>query len=293
MPARFTSARCRVPGGRAVLAGIGISVALGARDVWLPVAAAAVLAAVSFADDLRGLATSLSFAAHLGVAAALLWYFLAPADAMLIALLSVAVAWLTNLYNFMDGSDGLALGMSVFGFGTYSLAAWMAGDGAIATLCAATAAAAAAVLMYNFHPAKIFIGDVGSIPLGFLAGAIGVLGWRNDAWPLWFPLLVFAPFIADATITLARRALRREAVWRAHRQHYYQRCVRMGFGHARTALGAYVLMLVCAAAALYGRGQPPAQQATAVLCAMLVLGLTAEWLDMRWARHTRAEGAPT
>jgi len=65
---------------------------------------------------------------------------------------------------------------------------------------------------------------------------------------LWFPLLVFAPFIADATVTLARRALRREAVWRAHRQHYYQRAVRMGFGHARTALGAYALMLVCAAA---------------------------------------------
>src|SRR4051812_4106904 len=208
-------------GGLAVLAGIGVSVALGAREVWLPVVAALVLAAVSFADDLRGLPTSLRLATHLAVAGALLWYFLAPADAMLIVLLTVAVAWLTNLYNFMDGSDGLALGMSVFGFGTYSLAAWMAGDAAIAALGAGTAAAAAAVLLYNFHPAKIFIGDVGSIPLGFMAGAMGVLGWRNDAWPLWFPLLVFAPFIADATVTLARRALRREAVWRAHRQHYY------------------------------------------------------------------------
>ena len=151
-----------------------------------------------------------------------------------LALLALAVAWITNLYNFMDGSDGLAGGMSVAGFGAYSIAAWLAGDAATGALCAAISGASVAFLLHNFYPARIFMGDVGSIPLGFLAAALGIVGWRNDAWPLWFPLLVFGPFIGDATVTFFKRVARRERVWRAHREHYYQRMVRMGFGHRGT-----------------------------------------------------------
>jgi len=164
------------------------------------------------------------------------------------ALLILAVGWITNLYNFMDGSDGLAGGMSVIGFGAYALAA---GASPLATVSLCIAAAAGAFLVFNFHPARIFLGDVGSIPLGFLAGALGLVGWRGDAWPLWFPLLVFAPFIADATVTLARRAARGERVWQAHREHYYQRLVRSRLGHRGTAALAYVAMGLCAAAALW------------------------------------------
>ena len=150
---------------------------------------------------------------------------------------------------------------------------------------AAIVGATASFLVVNFPPARVFLGDVGSIPLGFLAGALGVIGWRNDAWPLWFPLLVFAPFIGDATLTLLRRLLRRERVWQAHREHYYQRLVRMGLGHRRTAIVAYVLMLVCGAAALYGRTEAPAVQAAifALTCAMLVA--VAVWVDVKWARR--------
>ena len=61
------------------------------------------------------------------------------------------------------------------------------------------------------------------------------IGWRDDVWPLWFPLLVFGPFIGDATLTLVRRLARGERVWQAHREHYYQRMVRMGLGHRSTA----------------------------------------------------------
>src|SRR4051812_40981572 len=174
-------------GGLAVLAGILASLAFGAAEIWLPLAAAFVLAAISFIDDLRGLPTGVRLSAHLAAAAGLLWYLLSPMNGFQLALLVIAVAWLTNLYNFMDGSDGLAAGMTVLGFGTYALAAWLAADLPVATLCAAIAAAAAALLLFNFHPARIFLGDVGSIPLGFLAGAMGVLGWRNDDWQLWFP----------------------------------------------------------------------------------------------------------
>src|SRR4029453_19182366 len=141
------------------------------------------------------------------------------------------------------------------------------------------------------HPARIFLGDVGSIPVGFLAGALGVIGWRDDLLPLWFPLLVFAPFIGDATLTLVRRLARGERVWRAHREHYYQRMVRMGPGHRNTAWVAYAAMLACAGAALLGRAQAPALQGAAFGTAVALLAALAVWVDIRWGRFMRQSAA--
>ena len=178
--------------------------------------------------------------------------------------------------------------MALIGFSAYAIAAWLAGSAALATLCAAIAAAALGFLIHNFHPARIFLGDVGAIPLGFLAGALGIVGWRDDVWPLWFPLLAFAAFIGDATLTLIRRLLRAERVWQAYRDHYYQRLVRMGLGHRGTAYVAYAAMLLCAAAALVGRSQPPAAQASIFIGVTLVLAAFAVWVDLRWARFLRS-----
>jgi UDP-GlcNAc:undecaprenyl-phosphate GlcNAc-1-phosphate transferase len=271
-------------GGIAVLAGTGASLAFGAGELWAPLALALGLACVSFLDDLYRLPTLARLLAHLAAAAGLAWLFLAPIALPLAVVLVLAITWITNLYNFMDGADGLAGGMTLIGFGAYAVAALLAGDAATLALCAAVAAAAAAFLLHNFHPARIFLGDVGSIPLGFLAGALGVLGWRNGHWPLWFPLLVFAPFVGDATLTLLRRLARRERVWEAHREHYYQRMVRMGLGHRRTACVSYAAMVLCAGAALWGRAQGPAGQAFAFAGASLLLAGLAAWVDVKWGR---------
>lgn len=237
-------------GGIAVLVGTSTALAFGGTTLWLPLFVAVVLAVVSFADDLTGMPVSARLLAHVVAAAVLVWYLLAPIALWQAALLVIGIAWLTNLYNFMDGSDGLAGGMTLFGFGAYAAAALHAGHAALATVCLCIAAASAAFLLFNFHPARIFLGDVGSIPLGFLAGALGIVGWRDEAWPFWFPVAVFAPFIADATLTLARRLVRGERVWQAHRDHYYQRMVRGRFGHRGTACVAYALMVGCAGVAL-------------------------------------------
>jgi UDP-GlcNAc:undecaprenyl-phosphate GlcNAc-1-phosphate transferase len=272
-------------GGIAVLVGAAVSLTFGSVALWLPIALALVLAAVSFLDDLYGLPTAARFLAHLGAAGTLCWYILSPMYVVELILLTLAVTWITNLYNFMDGSDGLAGGMSVIGFGTYALAAQLGGDAPLAALCVALAAASAGFLVHNFHPARIFLGDIGSIPLGFLAGALGVVGWRNDLWPLWFPVLVFAPFIGDATLTLVKRLIRGERVWQAHRDHYYQRMVRAGLGHRATAFIAYAAMIVCAAAALYGRNEPPGHQAAVFGGASLALAVAAVWVDLHWSRR--------
>jgi UDP-N-acetylmuramyl pentapeptide phosphotransferase/UDP-N-acetylglucosamine-1-phosphate transferase len=272
-------------GGLAVLAGTAGALAFIGAQLWLPMALAAALAAVSLYDDVQGLPRRMRFATHFAAAALLVWHVLSPMHPLELLLLLVAVVWVTNLYNFMDGADGVAGGMALIGFSAYAIAAWLAGDGALATLCAAIAAAAAGFLIHNFHPASIFLGDVGSIPLGFLAAALGIVGWRHDAWPLWFPLLVFGPFNADATVTFLRRLARREKVWEAHREHYYQRIVRMGFGHRSAALIGYAVMCACAAFALLGRAQSPGLQLAAFAAGSALLGVAALWVDVRWSRR--------
>jgi UDP-GlcNAc:undecaprenyl-phosphate/decaprenyl-phosphate GlcNAc-1-phosphate transferase len=274
-------------GGIAVLLGAAVALAFGAAPLWLPTLLALLLGVISFIDDLHRLPTLARLGAHLGAAGLLVWYVLSPMHPVEMLMLIAAIAWITNLYNFMDGSDGLAGGMATIGFAVYAAAAWLSGEAALASLCVALSAASAAFLIHNLHPARIFLGDVGSIPLGFLAGALGIVGWRNDAWPLWFPVLVFGPFIADATLTLIRRLVRGERVWQAHRSHYYQRMVMMGLGHRGTAFVGYGLMLVCAAVALAGRNQAPWIQAAAFLGTSALLGAMAAWVDVRWARFTR------
>ncbi len=272
-------------GGIGIVAGVAAGVAAGAVPPSLALGLALALAAVSFLDDLKRLPTSVRFAAHVAAAGVVVWYSLSPMHPLEIALLTLAVAWITNLYNFMDGSDGLAAGMTIVGFSAYAWAAWLAQDMQVALPAAAVAAAAVAFLPFNFHPARVFLGDAGSIPLGFLAGALGLIGWRDDVWPLWFPLLVFAPFIGDATLTLVRRISRGERPWQAHRDHYYQRLVRLGFGHRRTAYVGYALMAVCAGAALYGRNQRPLVQWTSVAATLAILTAVAACIDVRWRRR--------
>jgi UDP-N-acetylmuramyl pentapeptide phosphotransferase/UDP-N-acetylglucosamine-1-phosphate transferase len=271
-------------GGLAIVAGVAAAAVVADTEIWWPLVLALLLAAVSLYDDLRGLDNRARLVAHVAAASTFVWYSSSPMHPAAMMLLVLALVWITNLYNFMDGADGVAGGMALIGFTAYAIGAWLEGHVAMATTCAAIAAASAAFLLHNFHPARIFLGDVGSIPLGFLAAALGLLGWREDLWPLWFPLLVFGPFNADATITLIKRLLRRQKVWRPHRDHYYQRIVRMGLGHRTAALMGYLVMALCAAAALLGRNQPPAFQAAAFGAAAAVLGAMAVWVDVRWAR---------
>jgi UDP-N-acetylmuramyl pentapeptide phosphotransferase/UDP-N-acetylglucosamine-1-phosphate transferase len=249
---------------------------------------AAVLAIVSAADDLRSLPAALRLAAHFTAAAVAVIVLVPDAHWPLVAsaLAVLAIAWMTNLYNFMDGSDGLAGGMAVIGFGACAIAASQADVTTLAIACAALASAAAGFLAWNFPPARVFLGDAGSIPLGFLAGALGLAGCLAGAWPAWFPVLVFSPFIVDATVTFLRRAVLREPGWRAHRSHWYQRLVLAGWSHRRMALTAYALMATAAASALVAR---PAGEL--VQCGIMAVWVVA-WTALSWTieRHLRRAG---
>jgi UDP-N-acetylmuramyl pentapeptide phosphotransferase/UDP-N-acetylglucosamine-1-phosphate transferase len=269
-------------GGLAIMVAVACAgfVLLPSSLIWL--APALVLALLSFVDDLRGLPVSVRFAGQLVVSGVFAAWLLSDLPLPWIAVATLAAAWLANLYNFMDGSDGLAGGMAAIGFGCSGLAALAAGDVSLGAASLSITGAAAAFLVFNFHPARIFMGDVGSIPLGFLAAAFGLLGWRGGAWPVWFPLLVFSPFVVDATVTLARRLFRGDKVWQAHKEHYYQRLVRMGLGHRRTAFVEYLVMLAAGASALWAAQREPSVQLAvlAAWCALYAFAMTA--IDRFW-----------
>ena len=231
-------------GGVAILCGIMGGWALLGPPSMPVLASLLVLVAVSFLDDLYSLPVPVRFGAHFLAAGSFAFFHLLPLIGPIWTFAAaIAIVWMINLYNFMDGSDGLAGGMALFGFGFYGAAAFLAGDDYFSLLNMTIAMSAGAFLFFNFYPARIFMGDSGSIPLGFLAAAFGLLGWENGDWPFWFPLAIFSPFIMDATATLLKRLFRGDRIWQAHREHYYQRLIRMGLGHEKLAFLEYVLML--------------------------------------------------
>ena len=269
-------------GGLGIMAGVAVGSVWLANGELLPIMLAAFsLTALPLLDDLPGLPLGLRFLAHFVAAAGCLLALGLTGWALVGAVLGVV--WMTNLYNFMDGADGLAGGMTAIGFGALALAAWLGSAPELAALCAAIAAAALAFLGFNFPPARIFMGDAGSIPLGFLAAAFGILGAQQDVWPWLFPLLVFSPFIVDASVTLSRRGLRGEKIWRAHRSHYYQRVVLLGASHRQLAWAAYALMLACAVLAFLMLRLPQLTALLLILAAALYL-LIFLAIDRRWNR---------
>ena len=222
-------------GGLALMGGALTAFVCQPREiVWCVLVPTVLLIAISVIDDTRGLSVRWRLLAHIAAAIPFaVKVFLPTYGWIVLILVFLAIVWMTNLYNFMDGSDGLAGGMALIGFSFYGLAGLMHEDIPFASLCFCVAASAIAFLLYNFNPARVFMGDAGSIPLGFLAAALGLMGWQKDFWPFWFPILVFSPFVVDASVTLLRRLLQGNSVGQAHKEHYYQRLVRMGWGHKK------------------------------------------------------------
>lgn len=277
-------------GGLGIMAGIlaGWALLLHSLQWWIVLPMLGIFA-MSVVDDMRGLPPRTRLIGHIIAATIVLfglglaWYWWLP--------VLLFIVWMTNLYNFMDGADGLAGGMAVFGFAMYGFAALKSGisdSDAFAMTCFTVGAAAIGFLYYNFHPAKVFMGDAGSIPLGFLAASFGAWGWQQNYWPFWFPALVFSPFVVDATATLLLRLRRGEKLSQAHRSHYYQRLVMSGWGHKNTAVLEYALMLLAGISAVWGINQDSSTQANLLAWWGAIYLAVSMWIDKRW-RNCQAQ----
>jgi UDP-N-acetylmuramyl pentapeptide phosphotransferase/UDP-N-acetylglucosamine-1-phosphate transferase len=246
---------------------------------------ALVLAVVSWLDDLRGLSPALRLPAH-AVAVAIGLIALQTANpfaaafgpALFFAAAGLAWVWWINLFNFMDGIDGLAAcEAAAIGLGLLLFAGLGVGvDPQLAWLAAAILGGATGFLVWNWPPARIFLGDVGSIPLGYLTGFLLLAVAAGGHWRVALILPLY--FLADATITLGRRMLHCERFWRAHREHFYQRAVGRGQGHAavtKRVIAADLVLIACGWTAENGWGAialAGACVAVAVLLAALAAG---------------------
>jgi len=272
-------------GGMAIICGVFVNwFLLGGDAYWMSLTAA--LVSLSILDDIQGLPIKLRFLIQFIISVIFVWLFLSSISIWILALLVISIVWMTNLYNFMDGSDGLAGGMTLFGFGAYAIAAYFAGDKQLAFMAGGVASASFAFLLFNFYPAKIFMGDGGSIPLGFLAITMGLYGWELKLWPLWFPVIVFSPFIVDATITLVNRVLSKNSIFHAHRNHYYQRLIRMGLGHKYTAIAEYILMCLSSCLAILMLTLSLAAQLMSLLILALVYFILMSIIDRKWNKYS-------
>lgn len=240
--------------------------------LWLGISSL-FIAAISFLDDYRTLPffyrlVTHFFAAYVFLAQSDLWikYIILPnvmwtlPHALYVVISLLFIVWMVNLYNFMDGMDGLAGGMAIIGFGSLALWGGLAHNTVFVIINLMIMGAAAGFLVFNFPPAKIFMGDTGASTLGFLAATLILWGSAENIFPLWVALLLFSPFIVDATITLFRRLLQGEKIWMAHKTHYYQRLIQLGLGHKRTALWEYGLMILCSISASFALYLKPTLQ---------------------------------
>lgn len=248
------------------------------------------LALVSWADDVYTLPPAPRFAAHIGAAAAIL--YVVPGDAMIFRglldfwpdrlLAGFLLVWFINLFNFMDGIDGIAGVETISITAGYIIVTTAAQTPApLMGLAIATAAATLGFLFWNWHPARIFLGDVGAVPLGLITGALMIdLAARTSlAAALILPLY----FSTDATITLCRRILHGEKPWHAHREHYYQRATATIGSHGIVTSGILMCNIALIAAALVATIEPITGL---ILAALAVVGL------LYWM-HTNAVSAPS
>ena len=214
------------------------------------------VATVGFVDDRRAVAPSVRFVVHV---AAGVWAVAALGGLPPLrigtaivdlgwsghSLAVLGIVWTLNLFNFMDGIDGIAASEAVF----VTLAGAMlgllgGGKTDLSTLELVFAAACVGFLLWNWPPAKIFMGDVGSGYLGYVVAVLALASTRDNAIALWVWLILGGVFFVDATVTLVRRVIRGEPIHRAHRSHAYQWLARRWGSHRRVTLVVLMLNLI-------------------------------------------------
>jgi len=257
----------------AVYAGVPIS-----AEMAVVIPGAAALALLSWIDDLRTLPASVRLIGQAAVVAAALSLLdgIGPVFQGLLPplmdkiIVAFAWIWFINLFNFMDGIDGIS-GVEAISIGGGLAALALMSPAAMPAPWYGLAIAAAMLgfLIWNWHPARIFLGDVGSVPIGFLLGFLLLTAAANGYWATALILPLY--YLADATLTLLRRAARGEKVWHAHREHFYQKSVQGGRSHAVTCGAILTANLMLVVLAWTAMSAPALSLAGAAVVVVLLL----------------------
>jgi Fuc2NAc and GlcNAc transferase len=243
-----------------------------------------ILGAIGWLDDRQGVRPRIRLGVHILVAAATVYVFGGLADlrvgGRMIALgpfgavlATIGIVWSINLFNFMDGLDGFAGSQALMIFGTAAGLFFYLGDVSLGILSAVFCAASAGFLFWNWPPARIFLGDVGSGPLGYLVGSLAVASEAKRSIPLLVFAIIGGVFVFDATVTLIRRLLRRRRLSEAHRDHAYQRLTRVFGTHRAVTLGSIAVTLCLSILAVVATLNSAFIPGALVLSALLLGGL--------------------
>ncbi|MCB2081145.1 MAG: glycosyltransferase family 4 protein [Hyphomicrobiales bacterium] len=213
------------------------------HDLLILLTAVTTLALISFLDDLYNLSAVLRLIIQIVVISActfLLFPTISITNGYLPPILEKLILigtwlWFVNLYNFMDGIDGITGSETLLlGLGSAVILMNHQQLGIPLIVAFPVAGAALGFLVWNWHPAKIFLGDVGSIPLGFLVGWLMLSLADHGYWTA--AMLLPAYYLADSSLTLLRRLLAGKPIWKPHSEHFYQQAIRKGLSHHRVTL---------------------------------------------------------
>jgi Fuc2NAc and GlcNAc transferase len=262
---------------------VSFSHALPPRTAIALAGGSALIALVGWLDDRRSLRPRARLAVHLLAAVSTVALLgglptlaigpyrlaLGVAGSVLAVLI---IVWLLNLWNFMDGIDGIAGGEGLIAGIACGLLLWPVSPG-LALVALAISAACGGFLVLNWQPAKIFMGDVGSATIGFLFATLALSSERAGATPIVAFCLILGTFIFDATLTLIRRVLAGEAWHQAHRAHAYQRAVQSGRTHREVSGASAVITVLLAVGAWLMVRWPAATLPIVLLGVLMVLAL--------------------
>lgn len=154
---------------------------------------------------------------------------------------TIGILWIINLFNFMDGTDAFAAIQSICTSTVLCILFWLEGQNILLVIFSVILISSCGFLSWNFPPAKIFMGDVGSCTLGFFFGIFAIYTEINNLMSITIWLILLAPFIGDATFTLTKRIITKEKWYKAHNSHAYQRLYVMGFSHKKLVFGLLII----------------------------------------------------
>lgn len=262
-----------------IMTGVGIfmvvplvfGVAVQFPDYWL-IYLVLTLSILGFQDDKYNLPKRIRILVQLLVAGLLVYYFDLSNNYWVMIFLLISTLWWLNLFNFMDGANGMS-GLHVL---VASLVyAWLLGDDSsvLQLLLYGTIAVTVVYLYFNFPVAKMFMGDSGSLSLALLLAIFAFYGLKNSIFSYWFVALVHSVFIVDATLTVLMRILKRERFLEPHNQHFFQRLIKHGLAHWQVSLLYGGLTLLFSLMALFLINFDPLTQwlVTASVYAILII----------------------
>jgi Fuc2NAc and GlcNAc transferase len=237
-----------------------------------------LLTIVGWRDDKLPVSPLLRLAIQLAVSVWLIgfgvWDFPLK-DIVFWAVAVVAMIWLMNVYNFMDGSNGMAGFQGVFAGVTMAVLFQLDGEYSMALIALVVAAACGGFLPLNFPFAKVFMGDASSVPLGFIFAALAVYGIQSGSLGLTLSILIMSVFLVDATLTLLSRVFQGERWYTAHARHVYQRLIARGWSHRRVLVVYQAVNVVLVLPAIVLAKIYPQYAMVTVVLILLLLG--ASW----------------